>query len=286
LSVDKVMTMQGAAIATLDTVSVATTGTFNNGSSLLTVNTLTDNNGTIGTGIGGATIATMTNNHKTINGGTGLVIFTNAATTTAGTITAGAGGMVFNGAANLNGGRLTVPTGDTVRFANNLSVGTTGTNDTLSLAGTGRVSIGGVFTRGTNAMLTFPNTSTVVYYGTSQTIAPASYGNLVISGTGATTNKDTLTGNLTLNQNLTVGASDSLLITSAASTVGGTGEAIGKVTRSHSFTGGQYYAFNRDSVGLGLKLAAPAARTVTLNMQPGISPTDSLTLTRLIPYLS
>ncbi|MFI5252740.1 MAG: beta strand repeat-containing protein [Bacteroidota bacterium] len=273
-----ILTLSTAAgnITTLS--DVRSGGQLVNGSGALTVGTVTNNHGTITSAVNGGpmTFTAFTTNNGTITGGAGLVTFTGALVDSNSTITPGAGDMLFSNAVTLNGGTLTSPLqADSIRFANNLTVNT---GATFSLSGTGVASIGGTFTRAGTGLVSYASTSSMTYNGTAQPLAPANYGNLILGGTGIAVGntQDSVQGNLTLNQNLTMNPGDSLLITQAASAVSGTGEVTGKVTRNHLFASGTSYSFNRDSVSLALNAAV--TRTVTMNMQPATYPTDTLTL--------
>jgi hypothetical protein len=298
------LTLTGAG--SVNTITgIAPTAQLRNGANPVSISTLGNNRGTINLTAGGTTtITTFTANHGVVNGGGGALsigsgmtngvggvitggaglITIAGALTDSGNVTAGAGGITFNGLVGLYAGTIkdTAAT-PLLTFANGLTLA----GGTLSLTNDGRMSIAGSFTR-TSGATNFSNASLVNYTGANQVVLGATYGNLTLSGTtGADTAKGgsivTVVDTLRLSENLVMvdSSKDSLVFSAATgNNVASSGDVIGKVTRSHQFTGGQYYAFNRDSVGLAIKLAAPAARTMTMYMRPGVSPTDSTTLTQ------
>lgn len=257
------------------TLSAATNG------GPMTLNTVTTNNGSILGGAGSVTIATLTDNKAAITGGAGQVSFTNAAATSGGTITPGAGGMVFNQLATVNsGGTITSPLrADSLRFVNGLTVNNGGS---FTLTVNGAATLAGTFTKGATATVTFSAPSLFTYNGAAPPIIGGlSYGNLTLAGSGIanipTGGLVTVVDTLRLSQSVTV--ADSLIFNAATgANVASAGEVLGKVTRAHSFTAGNLYTFNRDSVAL--QFSTTAARIVTINMTPGADPTDVSTLNR------
>lgn len=245
-------TTAGSSITTLSTLN----GTIQkSGDQSLNIGTVTTTaaSGVIeNTGTGTLTIATLSGNAGTIRStGTGTVAFTNAATSS-GTITTGTGTLDFNS-----------------------DITSTGT---VSVTGAGNVFFGGSVSSTT---LTFDGASTATYDGAAQTIAvPTSggYGNLVLDGSADKTGSSSFTvaGNLTLNRNLAMSSGQALTMTSTTGTnVLGTGEVTGSVRRSHTFTAGSAYSFNRANVTM--TFASTASGDMTLTMSPGTAPSTLAT---------
>ncbi len=111
-------------------------------------------------------------------------------------ITSGNGSEIIVGAANTAAVNITVPSSITLAGKINIAAAQTGSN-TLNIAGT--VSILG----------SLDKTSTVNYLSGGQTIAAASYGNLMLSNTSGT---NTASGNITVAGNLTIASGGKLSV--------------------------------------------------------------------------
>jgi hypothetical protein len=260
------------------------------GAGAISVTTTTSNSGTIqSTGAGGnllftgnatntGTISssntgtitfdgTLANNTAGahVTGGSGAVTFGNASTDTVyntlGNITAGTGVVTFTGVP-VNTGTITAGTGDSLSFA----TAVTNSSGTISLTGTGRAAFNADFT--SLGSLTLANTSTVNLQGTTTTIPLTTYGNLTLGGSSdkSGTGNFTVVGNLSLaNRKITMAAStDTLIMTSATGTnvTSSGGEVDGIVKRTVAV--GQFFSFNRDSVGVILN----SAKTIAVKMEP------------------
>jgi hypothetical protein len=267
VSANKTLALSGTGAKTIATVTTTTAlGAISNTgpSGLLTIGTLSGNNGSISGSAGGVTFTNAAINAGTITGGAAAVTFSSTLAHSAGTITAGSGGVVFNGVVTTTGGSIaSSAVGNLLNFNANL----TNTSGTIDLTLTGAAKFTGSVAN--TAGLNFAATSNVTYDGASgQTIADVSYGNLTmktgtktwtlgairtINGTldiqaGAATTVNgnfnlTVLGNITLANNLTKSA-NAVLFTNIGSSVSGTNEIVGSVTRTHIFTALSPYTFN------------------------------------------
>lgn len=210
------------------------TGTFENAANItVTIGTLASNAGTI-----------------TQSGAAGTIAFTNDITNS-GTITTATGTLDFNGTGTQNN-----------------------TGGTISVTGAGNVYFAGDIASNPGT-LSFSAASTVTYDGAAQNIATGvTYGNLVAGGSAAKTANGNLTvaGSLTLNQNINQTSGALTLTSTTANNVLGSGEVLGAVRRSHAFTSGQNYRFNRADVYIGT--ATTASSDITLTMTPATSPSN------------
>ncbi|MFI5252742.1 MAG: beta strand repeat-containing protein [Bacteroidota bacterium] len=251
-------------ITTITNNHGAITAAANNG--VMSFNTITANNGSITGGIGAVNFNNGFTNNGKITGGGGLVTFFGSLNHNADTITAGTGGVMFDSTATLRGGTiLSTASTKALTFATNLSVKT----GTFALTNNGAASVTGSVTDSAGT-LSFSAPSTMTYGGIAQTIAPASYGNLMLNGSGADTVRGAVTvqDSIRLNQDLVMATtSDSVILASTVgNNVSGPRQMIGKVNRSNAFVLNTYYAFNRDSVGLALD--TNMTPNLTINMQP------------------
>ena len=286
------------SITTVTTVSSGSTISNSGASGLLTVATLSGNAGTISGGAGGITFTNAAANSGAITGGAGAVTFSNTLNTSGGTITAGAGTIAFNGNVTQTGGTITSANStDILNFGANIDNSGGGT---VSLTGTGAAEFAGTVTaNGTG--LSFASGTTVTYDGVTagQAIADVDYGNLTLKnntkswtlGAARTVSNNldvqassaatiggsfnlNVGGNVSLADNLTKSA-NAVVFASASSAVSSTGgEIVGNVERTHTFTGGVAYTFNRPEVTMAL--ASTAAADITLGMQPGTDPTTGI----------
>ncbi|HZZ98786.1 MAG TPA: InlB B-repeat-containing protein [Candidatus Saccharimonadia bacterium] len=151
----------------------------------------------------------------TVATGVTLTITTNLTITGS---TSGAGGSVSCGSVSKKNGLVTTTTGS-VTVGGNITLtnaSTAGGEQPQILLGSGgTLKIAGTVTLGTNATFTV-TAGTVNYNGGAQTVAPQTYGSLLLSGSGT----KTLTSVSTINSNLTLAGTASAT-TAANMTIGG-----------------------------------------------------------------
>jgi|GEM_PF-2472467 len=246
--------------------------TMNDGA--LAVASSLQNEGTITFGSAASSLAAVTNQSAgNITGGSALVTFNGtfegSGTSTA---TAGTGGFVFGNTVSLAGGTLTAGNDASIAMNNDFSM----SSGTLSLTGTGLLTVNQGFST-TGGSVSFASTSTVSYTGSAdQNVYSTTYGNLTIGGSGNKTAAGdiTVSGNsLNLYNSFSIG-SNTLTFNQPATTVSGSYDIVGKVRRSHAFSAGVAYSFNRPEVTMAL--ASNAAADITLGMYPGTSPAAGL----------
>ncbi len=273
-----------AVTTTTGTGAISNTGT--NG--LLTITALNGNNGSINGGAGGVTFTNAATNAGNI-GGAGAITFSNTLNHGTGTITAGAGGITFGNTVTFSSGTITAGTGTALTFNGNVANSGTAA---LTLTGTGTASFAGSL----NATgLNFASGSTVTYNSSTagQGIADVAYGNLALtSGTkswalgAARTISSNLSldassvtnvtgafalnvgGNVSLSSNLTV--ANAVVFANAGSTVSGTNEIVGSVTRTISATGA--YTLNNASTSINVTTLGSLS-SFTMLSQPLTNPT-------------
>ena len=263
-------------LATTGTKSIAAIATTTSGSvidhtaasGLLTITTLSGNAGAINTGAGGVEFTNAATNSGNIGGGAGPVSFGSTLNHSTGTITAGSGGIAFGGVVTYSSGTITsASSGSVLAFgANVVNSGTA----VLSLTSSGAATFAGAVA---STGLSFAPPSTVTFNGASQVVPSVTYGNLTLGGTGTASSPASfaVAGNLILNQDLNMfTGGGTLSFANEPSTVTGTYEVIGAVSRTHDFAISTPYAFNRQEVTASF--AALQAADMTITMQPGISP--------------
>ena len=269
----KTLTLSGTGAKTITTVTTTTgTGTIDNTgvSGLMTITNLTGNAGVINGGAGGATFTSAAANSGTITGGTGPVTFSSTLAQSGGTITAGAGDIAFNGIVTATAGTITsAAAGSQLDFNANV--------DNSSTAAITTTSTGEAFFSGSlnTTGLTFASGSLVTFDGTTQTVPAVTYGNLTIGGASGTKTGGAsfaVAGNLIVNTDLNMFTNTATLsFANATSTVTGTNEVIGAVSRTHAFALTTAYPFNRSDVTASF--AANEAADMTITMRPGVAPT-------------
>jgi hypothetical protein len=271
VSATKTLTLSGTGAKSITAVtSTNATGVIDHtgASGLLTIATLTDNLGTINTGAGGVTFTNAAANNGTITGGAGAVTFSSTLAQSAGTITAGSGDIAFDGIVTIDGGTITsAASGSVLNFGANV-VNTAAANVTLTSTGEAQF-FGSVNTTG----LSFASGSTVTFDGGAQVVPGVTFGNLTIAGSAAKTSGANIAvaGNLVLSQDLDMFAgSDVLSFANSGSTVTGTNEVIGAVTRTHQMDAATSYAFNRAEVTA--LFDGNENNDLTITMRPGVSP--------------
>jgi hypothetical protein len=228
------------------------------------IGVLAANTGAINGGAGLLSFTgTATNNGKIV-GSTGVVAFEGVLTHNADTVAAGTGGVVFN-AVPVIGAAGTVASGSgLLGFKTDVQ-----NNGTIELSSSGSAQFDGNFT--SIGTLNFGSASTVTYAAVSgtQAVAPTAYGNLILTNTDkAAADSFEVKGNLTLDKNMTMPSGKPLVLTSAANrNVNGTGEVIGSVKRTGTFTVDSLYTFNSAVVAMALDQTV-AGGTVQLTMLP------------------
>ncbi|MFI5252744.1 MAG: hypothetical protein ACHQQQ_09975 [Bacteroidota bacterium] len=212
------------------------------------IDTIAGNAGIINAGTDSTLIGRATNNGK-IFGGSGTIAFNDTLTQNADTIHAGSGGIVFNSKPTIAASAALATASGLLNFRTDIQ-----NNGIISVNGTSNAQFAGNFTA--TGSLIFDSTSTATYSGASgtQSIATATYGNLILSNSDKTTPDSLIAkGNLVLNKNLTMSSGKALILTSAVNrNVSGTGAVIGSVRRIDPFVKDSLYTFNSASVGLAL----------------------------------
>jgi hypothetical protein len=121
---------------------------------------------------------------------------------------------------------LSISTGKAT-ITGNLTMNGQGGENLVTISGSGQLNIGDIST--TNGTFSVTNSSTVNYTGATQTIRPATYGNLILSGSGA----KTIAG-ATINASLSIQGSATLTGASPAYGAGSTLEYAGNVAQTTS----------------------------------------------------
>ncbi|MCX7985033.1 MAG: hypothetical protein N3A63_09055 [Bacteroidetes bacterium] len=252
--------------------SLNNSGTVTMNDGPLAVGATLQNSGSLSFGSASSTIAAaVTQSGGSLDGGSALVTFNNTFQGTAGTVTAGTGGFVFNNSVTLAGATLTAGSNASIALNGDFSM----SSGTISLTGSGTLTIAQGFSI-SGGTVSFASGSSVSYTGTgSQTVYGTTYGNLLLSGAAKVAGGDlTVSGSaLTLNAGLDVGAY-TLTMNNAGTGVSGSGEIVGKVRRTHTFTAGTPYAFHRAEVTMAL--ASNATADIILGMYPGQDPASGI----------
>jgi hypothetical protein len=156
-------------------------------------------------------------------------------------------------------------------------------------------SIAGIYTPGAAANVYTGSTINYNSAAVGQTIADVSYGNLTFSNNTKAwtlTAPRTITGDLTVSGAATVTGAFNLNVTgnvvvnsdltantvafaNASSTVSGTGDIIGSVTRTHAFVAATAYTYNNTATTVALS-APVASETFTMTSTPNTYPTSNL----------
>ena len=274
ISATKALTLgTTGSITTL--TDIAATGQLVNGTGLLTVATLSDNNGTI-TALANDGAMTFTNaatNSRDIVGGDGLVLFSSTLSTS-GDIDAGPGSVRFNGVLT-NTGTVFADAGASLDF--NANVDNTG--GTIQLDNTGSATFAASFLA--SGELTLASTSTWTYDGAgAQDVAgggTVTYGNLNIDGGGGL--KSALAA-ITVAGNLDNGGTGNDPVTFDLSTfalsITGTRDNTGATIRFGGETNGQF--FNTGTVEYD-GTAGEAAGGQTIALSGGADQYNSLVFT-------